>query len=215
MDQPGPLDQDVVEPRFPNKMGRILLTAFDEVMGANSLHSLLTAARLQHYAEELPPNNFDQEFPFAHLSQMTQALDELYGVRSGRGLARKVGRASFRHGIRDFGPVLWMVDLAFRVLTLRMKMRIGFAILAETFNRFTDEKVDVEVDKEHFRWVMSPCAECWGRTCDSACCQVAMGLLEEGLYWVSGGRSFFIEEVECTACGDDACAILIGREPLE
>ena len=215
MDQSDVSGQEIVEPGFPNKMGRILLTAFDEVMGRNSLNSLLTAARVSHYAQELPPNNFEKEFPFAHLSQMVQALEELYGVRSGRGIARKVGRACFRLGIGDFGPVLWMVDLAFRVLTLRMKMRIGFEILAETFNRFTDQKVIVEVDKEHFRWIMEPCAECWGRTCSTACCQLAMGLLEEGLYWASGGSSFYMEEVSCIACGDRICAISIGRDPLE
>ena len=207
--------QEIDEPGFPNKMGRILLMAFDEVMGRNGLNSVLIAARVQQYAEDLPPNNFDKEFPFAHLAQMVQALDELYGVRSGRGIARKVGRACFRLGIGDFGSVLWLADLAFRVLTLRMKMRIGFEILAETFNRFTDQKVVVELDGEHFRWVMEPCAECWGRTCDSACCQVAMGLLEEGLYWSSGGRSFYMEEVSCIACGDDACVILVGRDPQE
>jgi len=206
---------EAAEPGFPNKMGRILLTALDEVMGRTGLNSLLTAARLQHLVEEFPPNDFEKGFSFTDVAQMMQTLEELYGVRSGRGIARKAGRACFRLGIGDFGPVLWLVDLAFRVLALHMRMRIGFEILAETFNRFTDQKVLVELDSEHFHWVMEPCAECWGRTCDSPCCQLAMGLLEEVLFWVSNGKRFYMEEVSCIACGDSACEILIGRDPLE
>jgi len=206
---------ELTEPGMPNKMGWILLTGLRDVMGQNSLNSLLMTAGLQGYAENFPPNNFDKEFLFADLAHLMQGLDELYGTRSGRGIARKTGRACFRLGIRDFGPVLWMVDLVFRVLTLRMRMRVGFEILAETFNRFSDQKVVVKLDGEYFRWVMKPCAECWGRTCDSPCCDLTVGLLEEGLYWVSNGKGFYVEEVSCVARGDPSCVILIGRQALE
>jgi predicted hydrocarbon binding protein len=39
--------------------------------------------------------------------------------------------------------------------------------------------------------------------------------LQEGAYWVSGGKSFSIEETTCVAKGDDVCTILIGKQPLD
>jgi hypothetical protein len=88
---------------LPNKMGRIVLLSLDEVMGRNGVNAVLNLARLQDRIENYPPNNFDKDFGFDELGQMLQALDEMYGPRGGRGLARRAGQACFKLGIIDFG----------------------------------------------------------------------------------------------------------------
>ena len=81
---------------FPNKMGQIMLLAMEEVMGRNGVNAVLNLARLQNRIGNYPPNNFDKEFTFSEVGQLLQALDEMYGPRGGRGLARRAGRACFR-----------------------------------------------------------------------------------------------------------------------
>jgi len=209
---------DVQEPQelfLPNKMGRIVLLALEELMGRNGLNGVLSTARLQHLVDSYPPNDLDKEFPFSSLSQLLQALEEMYGVRSGRGLARKAGQGCFRLGIQDFAPVLGIVDMVLRILPLRMCMKIGLEVLAETFNRFTDQRVSIHEDDGHFRWTVPSCPICHGRLVESPCCHLMIGVLEEELFWVSGGRTFYLEEVSCIGTGDDCCTILIGQRPLE
>jgi predicted hydrocarbon binding protein len=41
-----------------------------------------------------------------------------------------------------------------------------------------------------------------------------VGLLQESLYWLSGGKIFNVEETECIARGDPACTILIEKQPI-
>ncbi len=200
---------------FPNKMGRIVLLAMEEVMGRNGVNAILNLARLQHHIENYPPNDFDEAFSFDELGRLLQALDEMYGPRSGRGLARRTGRACLKIGIKDFGPMLGIADMAFRVLPLGMKLRIGFEVLGEMFNRFTDHLVRLGEDKQYYHWIIERCGVCWGRKSDSPCCHLAVGILEEGLYWISGGRNFYVEEVSCIAAGDSTCTILIGKHPLD
>ncbi len=200
---------------FSNKMGRIVLMAMEEVMGRNGVNAVLNLARLQHRIGNYPPNNFDRGFSFDELGRLLQALDEMYGPRGGRGLARRVGRACFRFGIKDFGPMLGIADLAFRVLPLGMKLKLGFEVLAETFNKFTDHLVRLGEDEQYYHWIMERCGVCWSRKCDSPCCHLAIGILEEGVYWTSGGSSFYLEEVSCIAAGDSTCTILIGKHPLD
>nr|HID12272.1 4-vinyl reductase [Anaerolineae bacterium] len=214
-DEPASAVQGLPQYFFPNKMGRIVLLAMEEVMGRNGVNAILNLARLQHRIGNYPPNNFDQGFSFDELAQLLQALDEMYGPRGGRGLARRAGRSCFKFGIKDFGPMLGIADLAFRVLPLRMKLRVGFEVLAETFNRFTDHLVRLGEDGQYFHWIMERCGTCWGRKCDSPCCHLAVGILEEGLYWVSGGKIFYVEEVSCIAAGGRTCTILIGKRPLD
>ncbi len=200
---------------FPNKMGRIILLAMEEVMGRNGLNAILNLARLQHRIGNYPPNNFVNEFSFDELGRLLQALDEMYGPRGGRGLALRAGRSCFKFGIKDFGPMLGIADLTFRILPLGMKLKVGFEVLAQTFNKFTDHLVRLGEDEQYYYWIMERCGTCWGRKCDSPCCHMAIGILEEGLYWVSGGKNFYVEEVSCIACGDLTCTILISKRPLD
>jgi hypothetical protein len=195
-------------------MGRIALLSMQEVLGENALNTVLSMARLHDYIGHYPPNNFEGAFTFDELGRLLQALEQMYGVRSGRNLARKAGRAAFRLAVGDFGPILGLADLSFRILPLRMRLRIGLEVLSETFNKYTDHAVRVEDDPRHFRWAVSRCGLSWGRHSDTPCCHFSVGIIEEVLYWVSGGHSFYVEEVACSAAGDAECVILTGKQPL-
>jgi predicted hydrocarbon binding protein len=43
---------------------------------------------------------------------------------------------------------------------------------------------------------------------------LAVGLLQEALYWVSGGKYFHVEEKNCIASGDSTCTIVIEQAPM-
>lgn len=199
---------------FANKMGRIVFLALEEVVGRESMRTILSAARMKDRFDDRPPNDFAAEFAFDELGRIQQAIEELYGPRTGRQLARRVGRTCFTLGAEDLRPVLGMADLVSRVLPLRMRFRIGFEVLAQMFNRFSDQVVEVEEEEEYFHWIVSRCGVCWGRHTDGPCCDLIIGLLEEGIYWLSGGANFFIEESSCIAAGASVCTIVIGKRPI-
>jgi predicted hydrocarbon binding protein len=209
----GAAQSSALEGYFPNKMGRIALLAFEEVVGREVMETVLTMARMPDRLEDYPPNNFAREFSFEELAGMQLALEELYGVRSGRGLVRKIGSACFRIGAEDLRAVLGVADLAFRVLPLRTRLRVGFETLAQISRQYSDHRIRLEEDERHFRWIAEQCGVCWGRRTDAPCCHLSIGLLEELLYWLAGGEKFYIEEISCIATGDPTCTILIGKHP--
>jgi predicted hydrocarbon binding protein len=200
---------------YPNKMGRIILLAMEEVMGRNGVSAVLNLARLRHLVDNYPPNDFDRQFPFEEVAAIQQALDEMYGPRGGRGLGLRAGRMCFKFGLKEFGPVLGIADLAFRLLPLGMKLKVGFEVFAETFNKFTDQIVRLDEDETRFIWIIERCPVCWGRRTSQPCCHMAVGILQEALYWVSSGRNFVVEEVACVAQGDATCTITINREAVD
>jgi predicted hydrocarbon binding protein len=200
---------------YPNKLGRIVLIALEEVMGRNGVNAVLNLAGLQHLINNYPPNNFDRAFSFEELSALLKALEDLYGPRGGRGLAMRAGRAAFKFGIKEFGPILGIGDLAFRIMPMGMKLKVGFEVFAETFNKFTDQIVRLGEDEKTYHWIIERCPMCWGRKADSPVGALAAGILQEGLYWVSGGKNFHVEEVECVACGASQGRFLIEKGPLD
>ncbi|MCC6191592.1 MAG: 4-vinyl reductase [Anaerolineales bacterium] len=200
---------------YPNKMVRIILLAMEEVMGRNGVNAVLNLAQLKHLVNNFPPNNFDRQVTFSDLGALMRSLDEMYGPRGGRGLALRAGRACFKYGLKEFGPVLGIADLAFRLLPLHMKLKVGAGVFAETFNKFSDQVVHLGETEEQFLWEIQRCPVCWDRHAETPCCFLAVGILQEALYWVSGGKNFEVSETACVACGAGSCLIVIEKNPLD
>jgi predicted hydrocarbon binding protein len=198
---------------YPNKMGRIILLAMEEIAGKNGINALLNLSGLQRLINNYPPNNLDLQFAFADVSRIQEKLENLYGRRGGRGVALRVGRACLKYGLREFGSMLGITDLAFRLLPLHMKLRVGAEAFAQSFNDLTDQIVRLEEEQDRFLWIIERCPVCWERQATEPVCQLAVGILQEALHWVSGGKHFQVEEIACTAVSADHCIIAISKEP--
>ena len=199
---------------YPNKGGRIALISLEEVMGKNGINAVLNMASLSDLIDNYPPDDLKREFDFADFGALNQALEDMYGPRGARGLALRMGRAAFAHVIRDFGSMVGMADLAFKVLPLATKLKVGTRAMAETFTKISDQTSRVEEDEEKFIYTIERCPVCWGRKADRPVCFQAAGLLQEGLRWVSGGKDFRVEETLCVAKGDLTCTFFIDKEPI-
>jgi predicted hydrocarbon binding protein len=148
------------------------------------------------------------------VSGLHTALEQAYGPRGGRGLALRIGRACFNYGLREYGSQLGLTELAFRLLPLSTKLHVGVRSFADLFNRHTDQVVKVEENEEQVLWHIQRCPLCWGRKADEPICHLAAGLLQESLYWLSGGKIFEVEETQCIARGEAACTFRINRQPI-
>ena len=199
----------------PNKMGRIILLSLEEVIGHVGVNAVLYLANLHYRINHYPPNDLEKAFSFEELSKIQEALENLYGPRGGRGLALRTGRVCFKYGLREFGPLLGATDIAFRLLPSDPKLRMGADIFSEAFNKYSDQRVRVEEQDNQFLWHIDRCPICWNRQADSPVCHLAVGILQESLYWASGGKVYNVEEIGCIAMGDPACTILIEKKPLD
>jgi len=198
---------------FPNKLVRLLLFSLEDVLGSNSLRAVLTLTRLPELAEQALPPNFEPALSFSEVAQLNAAIDEMHGTRSGQQLSLRAGHAVFRHGIKDFGGLLSVADVAFRILPLSFRVRLSMEVLAEILNRYSGQHVRLTETPESYLWIVERCAICWGLQVAAPACSIVTGLLSETLYWASGGRSFQVEEVTCAGLGDPACMFRIGRAP--
>jgi len=199
---------------YPNKIANIALKALEDVMGKNGVNAILNLANLQHLIDNYPPPNLNREFDFSYFSAIWGALEEMYGPRGGRGLALRAGRATFAEGLRNFGALAGAGDLAFKVLPLQIKLKIGLPAMARIFTQTSDQHSTVEEKEDHFIYTIHKCPVCYGRHIDKPGCHIATGLLQEGLKWVSGGYDFRVVETKCIAVNDDVCEFEIMKEPV-
>ena len=200
---------------YPNKMGRIILLAMEEILGQIGLNAVLNQMKLQHYINDYPPNNLELEFSFDDISKIQVGLEGIYGTRGGQGLALRSGRACFKYGIREFGQINGGVDQAFKLLPLSTKLKTGADVFADTFNTYTDQKVHFDEEENRILWHIERCPLCWNRETEHTACNLAVGLLQESLYWISGGKYFYVEEISCIAQGAPTCTIAVDKHPSE
>jgi predicted hydrocarbon binding protein len=87
-------------------------------------------------------------------------------------------------------------------------------LFADLFNNQTDQRVRLEEKDGNLLWHIERCPLCWERKTSEPVCYLAVGLLQEALYWLSGGKIFSVEEIACIARGDPACTIVVDPTPL-
>ena len=199
---------------YPQKMGRIILQGMEEIISRNGVNAVLNLASHGEYIGNYPPASPERSLPFKTISDMLAALEQAYGPRGGRGLALRAGRAVFTYGLREYGSQLGLTEMAFRLLPLPAKLHVGAKAFADLFNHQTDQAVRLEETDSHLFWHIERCPLCWDRHTEDPVCHLAVGLLQESLYWLSGGKIFNVEEIQCIARGDLACTISIEKTPI-
>ncbi|MCL7451735.1 MAG: 4-vinyl reductase [Anaerolineae bacterium] len=200
---------------YPNLIARIYLEAIQEIMGPNGTKALLNLAGMRHLIDHFPPGNLAKEFDFADFAHLNEAMEMMYGPRGGRALALRAGRKAFDQGLKNFGPMVGVADRAFRLLPLKLKMKVGLAAMAKAFSTASDQISYVREADDRFIYVIERCPVCWGRKSDGPICHAALGIITEGLDWGSGGRRFKMAQVTCAAAGDPSCDFVIYKEPID
>ncbi|HSR35097.1 MAG TPA: V4R domain-containing protein [Anaerolineae bacterium] len=200
---------------YPNLIARIYLEAIEDIMGSNGIKALLNMAHMEHLKDNYPPGNLSKEFDFADFAHLNEAMEMMYGPRGGRALSLRAGRKAFDQGLKNFGPMVGVADVTFRMLPLKLRMKIGLGAMAKAFSSTSDQISYVEEKEDHFLYVIERCPVCWGRHSETPMCHAALGIILEGLNWGTSGKKFKTAEVTCIGRGDPACNFTISKEPID
>ena len=205
--------EDVQELRYylANKMARTYLLALQDVLGKNGINAVLNQAGQRQRIGNYPPDNLDLGWGFDEMGKVNEALDRVYGDPEGRDLSRRAGQEWFSYVLKDFGAILGVADVALRLLPLGIKIKMGLNALAEMFSTTGDQLVRVEEEEHRLHYEVHRCPECWGRSAQAPICHANLGLVQESLHWVTGGKKTQVEELWCVAKGDPSCTFVVDK----
>jgi predicted hydrocarbon binding protein len=189
------------------RVGRILRMAAEEVLGEEGLRSVLVACN--ESCQEIGDG-----WKLLPVGPFSQALEQVYGVQPGRGIALRVGRACFPYGLREYGDTLGLTQTSVRLLPFPKKLKALSASLASLLLESSGCGFVMEESDEKLLWHLDDCPVCHARHTEGLACHLAVGLAEESLYWLSGGKIFQVEETACIARGDAHCTLQFDRVPL-
>lgn len=201
--------------KLPNRLARITLESLEEILTPKGMERLLLVAHLPHRVENYPAANLQRGFDFAEMAAVTLGLEEMYGPRGGRGMALRAGRATFARALANFGALAGVEAAAFKLLPMGRKLRVGLGALARIYSETSDQESHVEETGHEFHYLVERNAMCWSRSGEEKpVCFMMVGILQEALHTISGGKEFRVDEAECQAMGAKVCRFVIRKEPL-
>lgn len=185
-----------------------------DVMGLSGLHTLLSLSNLEGYMENPPPDDLARQFDFASVASLNEGLESMYGSRGGRGMALRIGRASFEQGMRRFGAYSGMQSQAFKALPIQEQVQLAIQVLQKVYNTFSDQETNAENQGETYHIMLPNSPMIWGRTTDRPACHMMVGIIQESLHWASGGHEFHVQEIACRATGNEQCLFRVNKNPI-
>jgi predicted hydrocarbon binding protein len=199
---------------WPIRVGRILLTALEAVIGSNGLNALLNLTAVGANIGEEAADDLARTFDFAYVANLNQGLEMIYGPRGGRGLALRGGRVMGAQLLSEFGLLTGVSDLALKVLPMSTKLRIGVPAVARIFTQYSDQVGRVEDRDGYFQYTVERCPMCWGRKTQQPVCHMTVGILQEALRAFSRGMEFRVGQESCRAMGAKVCSFRIDKDPI-
>lgn len=186
------------------------LTSAQEVMGENGLNAVLRASGLEKFIGNFPPNDLTPGIHAAQYAKLNQSIEDFYG-RGGRGMLKRIGRASFQYAVREQAALLGIAGAALKLMP--EKQRIKF-ILNSTAGALKKSNPQVEAWVEEsegkIAYFESTCAICHSRTSAEPICHLYVGSLSEAVQWATGKPHEMIE-THCMAKGDSYCRFEVGE----
>ena len=201
---------------MPNAALRTLLMAIEDVMGANGAKAVLNLGGLQRYINDYPPNNVDPDVTMVDYGTAQQAVEDFYGGRGARAMLTQIGRTTFRYGLEEQPAILGLAGLALKLLPQNMKVKVILSRLASAGTKQFNMEVTLEETGDRFYLRYGVCPGRFRERPNSKnelCCFTTVGVVQEALRWVSGGKHYRVQQESCKRAADEECRFCVFKNP--
>lgn len=197
------------DPMIVNTLVRQALTSAQEVMGENGLTAVLKTSDLERFVGNFPPDNLEPSISASQYAKLNEAIEAFYG-RGGRGMLRRIGKASFQYAVREQAALLGLAGAALKLLPEKQRIKFILNSMANALKK-SNPQVDARLDEsgERLAYMESTCAICYGRHSEAPICYLYVGSISEAIQWATG-REYQVVETHCVAKGDPYCRFEIG-----
>jgi predicted hydrocarbon binding protein len=193
-----------------NALVRQALVSAQEVMGENGLSAVLNSVGLSRFIGNFPPNNTEPGIKTVEYAKFNQAIEAFYG-RGGKGMLRRIGKASFQYGVREQGALMGVAGAALKLMPQKQRIKFVLNAMVNALKKTNDQVIAwVEETDNKIAYCESTCAICLGRHSTEPICHLYVGSVGEAVRWATD-QEFAILETDCIAKGDKYCRFEVGE----
>ncbi len=194
------------------RTAQILFDGAQEILGLETIQKV--TEKLQA-GSGIPASRSMTHRSLEHAGLFLNALEKIYGEPGARGLALRIGRASFQYGLKYYEALAEFRTMEFRLQPAPRRLESGLRTLAQIVANESNNRVVVTDEGDHWLWKIERSPRRQTSLPASRECFLLAGLLQEFTTWASGGRFHQIVETECRSAGCPACLFRIGKKPID
>lgn len=192
---------------YVNAMLLQLIKGIEEVMGTHGLNAVLRLSGLERYVDNLPPNNLEFGVLAREYAALNEAIEQFTG-RAGKGMLQRIGRSSFRWGVKEQSAVMGLAGIALKVLPQQLRKRaVLLGVRKGIMDTVNYASINVQEENGVLVFTDYACVSCHTRDSDQPVCHLYVGSLQEAMTYATGKdfRAFDVVETHCLARGDNFC----------
>ncbi len=202
------------KPRWvENSIMRLALHATEETLGKSGLNAVLHVAVLDRYIDQLPPNDNKLTTPGGDFAALLAGIMRMYGEHAARGIFRRWG-AAFGYGGVHSRPTAKLLKPMLNLLPRpRRTYTILEALVREADHARGEPVHHLREETSAFVVTFDDCLYCYSLQAAEPICLTLTATIETVLKWGTG-RDYAVSETTCRACGDEVCAFVVDKQPL-
>ncbi len=192
---------------YVNAMLLQMMWGIEEVMGNHGLNSVLRLSKLDRYVDNPPPNNLEFGVLAREYASLNEAIEQFTG-RAGKGMLKRIGRSSFRWGVKEQSSVMGLAGIALKALPQRLRKRAVLLGMRKGIMDTVDyASIEVKDEDGVLVFIDYACVSCHMRHAEDSICHLYAGSLQEAMAYATGKdfQDFEVIETLCRAKGDGVC----------
>ena len=193
-----------------NSLVRQALVSAQEVMGDNGLNTVLRTCGLERFIDNFPPNNLEPSIQASQYAKFNEAIEAFYG-RGGKGILRRIGKASFQYGVREQAALLGIAGVALKLLPEKQRIKFILNGMSDALKK-SNPQVNTWMDDrgDRIAYVDATCGICHSRHSETPICYLYAGSIGEAVKWATG-KEHEIVETHCLAKDYPYCRFEVGE----
>ncbi len=157
------------------------------------------------------PDDLQKAVPFQRFAALCMSLEREYGPPGAVIILERCGRSSFSAVLRSTAAMVGLDAPQFRMPSGNGRIAEGLAEVGRLLALLSDMRGGVEAAGSEYRFRLTACPECAGRS-GSVLCHSVAGMLRGALDWFGIDPAAPVRELECTAAGSSGCVFSVPGE---
>lgn len=199
---------------IPNKWARTILSVSEQMMNSFDFEASLRTIGLDARTYSKLPDNMKKQFSFEQMARLQQGVRDVLGERGMEKFDSTAGERIVSDTLSQFKSVASAAQVAMKFGSLEGKVKLGLEFFSKFFSSVSDEMIILSEDRNSLIWSITRCPYCWYRLAHEPSCQLAVGMVQGVLHWISPETNFDVRETECVAMGAQSCQIQIAKQSL-
>jgi hypothetical protein len=202
--------------QYINEAYRLFFSGLNEIVGRKELARLLETDT----NGAMPGGPSEDESAVLYLrekgmSRLQARMEKQFGRKELQGLLLRSGRASCKFFVRQYGPEMQVTSTEYRLLPTKKRLLKGLkaaaGLCAELFHK------EISVVEEGDYWIWQETQPDNETASDTNCPEFffTIGLLQEYLAWLSGGKTFQVKRAETGGNFEGLSRLAISKQPVE